>query len=101
MNVFCYKFGYYIFVNNFYIYILQFSIIITILKIIVIGDSAGGNLILGLTIKCITEGIRPPDGLFLAYVPVIVSIIPSPARLLCLMDPLLPLGFLTGCLRGI
>ncbi|XP_075232649.1 hormone-sensitive lipase isoform X2 [Lycorma delicatula] len=69
-------------------------------RIVAAGDSAGGNLILGLTIKCITEGIRPPDGLFLAYVPVIVSIIPSPARLLCLMDPLLPLGFLTGCLRA-
>lgn len=64
------------------------------------GDSAGANLCIGLTMKCLELGLRVPDGLFLAYVPVVVSFIPSPARLLCLMDPLLPFGFLMGCLKG-
>lgn len=39
--------------------------------------------------------------MFLAYVPVLVSFVPSPARLLCLMDPLLPFGFMMRCLKGI
>lgn len=51
--------------------------------------------------KCIELGLRPPDGLFLAYVPVLVAPAPSPGRLICLMDPLLPFGFLMGCLKGI
>lgn len=64
------------------------------------GDSAGANLCIAVTMKCNELGIRPPDGLFVAYVPVVVSLVPSPARLLCLMDPLLPFGFLMGCLKG-
>ena len=36
-------------------------------KIILIGDSAGGNLIAGITIKAIKSGFRVPDGLFMVY----------------------------------
>jgi hormone-sensitive lipase len=36
----------------------------------------------------------------LAYCPVMVSFVPSPARLLCLMDPLLPFGFMMRCLKA-
>lgn len=36
----------------------------------------------------------------MAYVPVWVEFIPSPARLLCLTDPLLPLGFMMRCLKA-
>ena len=64
------------------------------------GDSAGANLSIGVTMKCIELGIRPPDGLFLAYVPVLMSFVPSPSRLLCLMDPILPLGFVMRCMKG-
>lgn len=64
------------------------------------GDSAGGNLIAGLTIKCLELGIRPADGLFFAYTPFAFELIPSPARLLAVMDPLLPLGFALRCLKG-
>jgi hormone-sensitive lipase len=64
------------------------------------GDSAGANLNIGVTMKCIELGIRPPDGLFLAYVPVLMSFVPSPSRLLCLMDPLLPFGFVMRCMKG-
>lgn len=64
------------------------------------GDSAGANLNIGVTLKCIELGIRPPDGLFMAYVPLLMSFVPSPSRLLCLMDPLLPFGFLMRCIKG-
>mmetsp|Transcript_28093 Transcript_28093/g.27791 ORF Transcript_28093/g.27791 Transcript_28093/m.27791 type:complete len:420 (+) Transcript_28093:393-1652(+) len=36
-------------------------------KIIVTGDSAGGNFALALTYKCILSGIKVPDGLILSY----------------------------------
>ncbi|XP_067012042.2 hormone-sensitive lipase isoform X2 [Anabrus simplex] len=69
-------------------------------KVLLVGDSAGGNLNLGITMKCIELGIRLPSGLFLMYVPVLVSFVPSPSRLLCLMDPLLPFGFMIRCLKA-
>jgi len=40
---------------------------ITPKKIILVGDSAGGNLITALTIMAIQRGYRVPDGLILAY----------------------------------
>lgn len=69
-------------------------------RVICAGDSAGANLSIGLALKCIEQGVRIPDGLFLAYCPTLVSFVPSPARLLCLMDPLLPFGFMMRCLRA-
>lgn len=69
-------------------------------RIILVGDSAGSNLNLGATLKCIQLGIRKPDGLFIAYCPFLVSFVPSPARILCLMDPLLPFGFMMRCLKS-
>jgi len=36
-------------------------------KIILIGDSAGGNLVCALTIMAIKKGFRVPDGLILCY----------------------------------
>ena len=36
-------------------------------KIILAGDSAGGNLAIAITARAIQIGIPPPDGLFLAY----------------------------------
>ncbi|XP_001361054.3 hormone-sensitive lipase [Drosophila pseudoobscura] len=69
-------------------------------RIVCAGDSAGANLSIGVALKCIEQGVRIPDGLFLAYCPTLVSFVPSPARLLCLMDPLLPFGFMMRCLRA-
>lgn len=69
-------------------------------RVICAGDSAGANLSIGLALKCIEQDVRIPDGLFLAYCPTLVSFVPSPARLLCLMDPLLPFGFMMRCLRA-
>lgn len=50
--------------------------------------------------KCLELNVRKPDGIFLAYCPVQISFDPSPARLLCLMDPLLPFGFMMRCLKA-
>ena len=36
-------------------------------KIILIGDSAGGNLVAALTVKTIKSGYRIPDGVVMAY----------------------------------
>ena len=64
------------------------------------GDSAGGSLITGLTLRCLQLGIRPPDGLFIAYAPFTLKIVPGPAKMLAIMDPMLPLSFALRCLKG-
>lgn len=69
-------------------------------SIVAAGDSAGANLLLATSLKCIELGLPLPKGLFVAYVPTLIDFIPSPARLLCMMDPLLPFGFLMRCLKG-
>ncbi|XP_063977134.1 hormone-sensitive lipase [Diachasmimorpha longicaudata] len=69
-------------------------------KVILIGDSAGANLNLGLAAKCLQLNIKKPDGIFMAYCPVLVEFVPSPSRMLGLTDPLLPFGFMMRCLRA-
>lgn len=69
-------------------------------KIVFAGDSAGGNLVAVLALKCIDLRIRQADGIFLAYTPVVMNLLPTPARMLCLMDPLLPLGFMLRCIKA-
>ncbi|KAJ3659164.1 hypothetical protein Zmor_010868 [Zophobas morio] len=69
-------------------------------RIVAAGDSAGANLLLSTTLKCLHLGLPPPMGLFVAYVPTVINFVPSPARLLCMMDPLLPFGFLMRCLKA-
>lgn len=68
--------------------------------VVMCGDSAGANLNLACVMKCIEMGVRKPDGVFMAYCPVLVNFDPSPSRLLCLMDPLLPFGFMMRCLKA-
>jgi hormone-sensitive lipase len=68
--------------------------------IVFAGDSAGANLLLAATLKCIDMNLRKPDGIFIAYCPVLVGFDPSPSRLLCMMDPLIPYGFLMRCLKA-
>ncbi len=67
-------------------------------RVVFAGDSAGGNIVVGVTMKCIETGIRVPDGLFAIYTPFLVSFTPSPSRLLCLMDTLIPFPFMMRCL---
>jgi len=67
---------------------------------VLIGDSAGGNINLGVILRCMQLNIRRPDGIFMAYAPVRIECIPSPSRMLCLTDPLLPFGFMLRCLKA-
>ncbi|XP_067674831.1 hormone-sensitive lipase-like [Haliotis asinina] len=69
-------------------------------RICVGGDSAGGNLMISTAMRAAEFGIRCPDGIMAAYTPVLVRYTPSPSRLLCLMDPLLPVGILSRCLAA-
>ncbi|XP_032688656.1 hormone-sensitive lipase isoform X2 [Odontomachus brunneus] len=69
-------------------------------KVIFVGDSAGGNLNLGATMRCLQLNIRKPDGIFMAYAPILIDFVPSPSRMLCITDPLLPFGFMLRCLKA-
>ena len=69
-------------------------------KIIFAGDSAGGNLITACALKCIEMGVRIPDGICAQYTPFLVQFTPSPSRLLCLLDPLIPFGVMMRCLQA-
>ncbi|CAH1728739.1 unnamed protein product [Chironomus riparius] len=69
-------------------------------RIVLCGDSAGANLCLSTLVKSISMNIRKPDGIFIAYCPILVSFDPSPSRLLCLQDPLIPFGFMIRCLKA-
>ncbi|UYV83132.1 LIPE [Cordylochernes scorpioides] len=67
-------------------------------QICVAGDSAGGNLSLAMVLKCQALGIRAPDGAVIMYAPLLLDMVPSPSRLMSMMDPLIPLGFMLTCL---
>ena len=69
-------------------------------RIVCVGDSAGGNLMIAMALKCAQEGLRVPDGIVTAYGCVMVRATPSPSRILTVMDPLLPMGILGRCLAG-
>ena len=43
-------------------------------KIIMVGDSAGGNLILSITLMAIKRGFRVPDGVVPCYPATLVSV---------------------------
>ncbi len=69
-------------------------------RVCICGDSAGGNLSVALALRAIAMGIRVPDGILSAYGTFLVRYTPSPARIMALMDPLLPLGLMAQCLAG-
>jgi hormone-sensitive lipase len=68
--------------------------------IILEGDSAGGNLIMTITILAILKGFRVPDGLIGAYPALTCSLSSfTPSLMLSLDDPILPASFLKICLE--
>ncbi|XP_059176328.1 uncharacterized protein LOC131956011 isoform X2 [Physella acuta] len=69
-------------------------------KIVVVGDSAGGNLAISTAMRAASFGIRTPDGVICVYPCTVVRYTPSPARLLSLLDPVLPVGLVTRCLAA-
>ena len=71
---------------------------INVNKIILAGDSAGGNLALSLTYLLILHGKRVPNGLMLAY-PALRNTIEnlSPSYFLTLHDQILPFHLIKFC----
>lgn len=59
-------------------------------SIVLVGDSAGANLVSACTAKCIEMGIRKPNGLFNIYGALEVNHVMAPSRFLGLMDVILP-----------
>jgi len=66
-------------------------------KLIVAGDSAGGNLSLTVTMRAIHEGIRTPDALVLSYPATYMDFSPSASRMVSVIEPLVNINFLRMC----
>lgn len=64
------------------------------------GDSAGGNLCITVSMRAISHGVRIPDGIVAAYPATLLTSDASPSRLLTLIDPLLPLSVLYKCINA-
>ena len=70
-------------------------------KIILCGDSAGGNLAIGLTYLLIAHNKRVPDALIMAYPGLRCTLDHyAPSYLLTLQDKILPYHFLKFCLES-
>lgn len=68
---------------------------------ILLGDSAGGNLVAALTALCIKKAVRIPDAIVLCYPALKLSTNSfTPSLLLALDDVLLPHTFLKMCIRS-
>ena len=74
---------------------------IKINNLILLGDSAGGNLILSLVYILLIKGLKLPNMIILAYPAVKMNIIPlSLSYLNSLYDPLLDYNLLSFCLKS-
>ena len=68
-------------------------------KIILVGDSAGGNLVAAVSLMAIERGFRVPDGLIMCYPALnLTQGSFTPSLLLAIDDPILPYPFLKMCL---
>ncbi len=68
-------------------------------RIIFVGDSAGGNLVLTTAMKLKSLGLRLPHHIFSYYPATIVRSCATPSRFLSVIDPLLPCGIMISCLQ--
>ncbi|CAD8072851.1 unnamed protein product [Paramecium primaurelia] len=70
-------------------------------KVVLVGDSAGGNLVAALTIQAIKAGVRVPDGILLAYPALLLNMKTfTPSFLVSLDDSLLHHTVLKLCIRS-
>ncbi|PAV81168.1 hypothetical protein WR25_14542 isoform D [Diploscapter pachys] len=70
-------------------------------KLCMVGDSAGGNLIMSVNLRLIELNVkRKPDGLVPVYTPFLFQYLPSPSRMLSVMDPLLHMGVVLRCVAA-
>lgn len=87
-----------------YLWILKYSekyLKLKPLKIVLMGDSAGGNLCLGVLNLAIQKSVKVPDGVHLLYPSLMCSYIHFvPSLLLSLDDPMLNVTFLALVLES-
>ncbi|GMR61075.1 hypothetical protein PMAYCL1PPCAC_31270 [Pristionchus mayeri] len=70
-------------------------------KLCMVGDSAGGNLVMSINLRLIQLNVaRKPDGIVPVYTPFLFQYLPSPSRLLSMMDPLLHMGIVLRCVAA-
>lgn len=70
-------------------------------KIVLVGDSAGGNLVAAVTNMAIERNFRVPDGLILCYPALSLDKFRfTPSLLLGIDDPILPYPFLKMCIES-
>jgi len=70
-------------------------------NIIITGDSAGGNLALGVSALAVKCGIKVPDGIFLAYPALRLEVKAfSPSLMYALEDQLIPYTLLKLCISS-
>eukprot|EP01118_Nematostelium_gracile_P017756 TRINITY_DN7690_c0_g2_i1.p1 TRINITY_DN7690_c0_g2~~TRINITY_DN7690_c0_g2_i1.p1 ORF type:complete len:308 (-),score=50.78 TRINITY_DN7690_c0_g2_i1:8-901(-) len=66
-------------------------------RIVIIGDSAGGNLAAAVSLMAANQKTRIPDGLILIYPALYMHFVPSASRLLSAIDPMLHTQTLKSC----
>ena len=82
-------------------------------NIIVVGDSAGGNFAMGLTLRCLHTGLRAPDGILIGYPGMLchysdTTIIAlnlslklfTPSLLISTDDPAMQMNFMISCIES-
>ncbi|KAG2387293.1 hypothetical protein C9374_001625 [Naegleria lovaniensis] len=66
-------------------------------KLVIAGDSAGGNLALATIYRAIRDDIQLPDAVVLSYPATYLDFNPSPSRQISVIDPLVNINFLRLC----
>lgn len=66
-------------------------------RIVIVGDSSGGNFAFGVSMKLKELGLRMPDSILSIYPNVNTSSSATPSRITALWDPILPLGVMLAC----
>jgi len=70
-------------------------------KVILVGDSAGGNLSLALSLRLIRAGLQPPSGCLLLYPALLIdSTAISPSSFASLDETVLPTSLLRLCVKA-
>jgi hormone-sensitive lipase len=68
--------------------------------IVLVGDSAGGNLAMTTAMKILEHGLRRPNRVVIVYPTLNCTVAVSPSRFLSLFDPILPIGVLINCMHA-
>ena len=69
-------------------------------NVILAGDSAGGNLVVGLTHQCITLDLPRPNAIALFYPSLLSQTYPSPSRLMTMFDTMAMFPLLLRCVNS-